>query len=187
MSCSRSATSRRAILRARRRPLARGSVALRARSLASGRARRPRHRARAAHRHGPDDGRCRRPAAGIAPGQPHHRALARRAAAARPSRRRRPAEGQGLPVPEGSESLLELLRFVRSAAVAAELGGGDWRDAVNAPCARSLPICGQGCRGTSSGASSTASLASGTSTATASRRRWPRRWTRSGAPARSRR
>ena len=38
----------------------------------------------------------------------------------------------GLPVPLPSPSLVALLRFVRSAAVVAELGGGDWRDAVNA-------------------------------------------------------
>jgi uncharacterized NAD(P)/FAD-binding protein YdhS len=38
----------------------------------------------------------------------------------------------GLPVPRPTPSLVALLRFVRSAAVVAELGGGDWRDAVNA-------------------------------------------------------
>jgi uncharacterized NAD(P)/FAD-binding protein YdhS len=38
----------------------------------------------------------------------------------------------GVPVPGPTPSLLELLRFVRSAAVVAEVGGGDWRDAVNA-------------------------------------------------------
>jgi uncharacterized NAD(P)/FAD-binding protein YdhS len=37
-----------------------------------------------------------------------------------------------VPVPEAGAGLLELLRFVRSAAVVAQLGGGDWRDAVNA-------------------------------------------------------
>jgi uncharacterized NAD(P)/FAD-binding protein YdhS len=38
----------------------------------------------------------------------------------------------GLPVPAPTPSLVALLRFVRSAAVVAELSGGDWRDAVNA-------------------------------------------------------
>jgi uncharacterized NAD(P)/FAD-binding protein YdhS len=39
---------------------------------------------------------------------------------------------EGMPIPEPTPSLLELLRFVRTAAVVAEVGGGDWRDAVNA-------------------------------------------------------
>jgi uncharacterized NAD(P)/FAD-binding protein YdhS len=38
----------------------------------------------------------------------------------------------GVPVPDPTPSLLALLRFVRTAAVVAEVGGGDWRDAVNA-------------------------------------------------------
>jgi uncharacterized NAD(P)/FAD-binding protein YdhS len=38
----------------------------------------------------------------------------------------------GVPVPDAGPSLLALLRFVRTAAVVAEVGGGDWRDAVNA-------------------------------------------------------
>jgi len=38
----------------------------------------------------------------------------------------------GLPVPRPSASLIEQLRFVRRSAAAAELDGGDWRDAVNA-------------------------------------------------------
>ena len=42
------------------------------------------------------------------------------------------APAQGVPVPDPTPSLLELLRFVRTAAVVAEVGGGDWRDAVNA-------------------------------------------------------
>ncbi len=42
------------------------------------------------------------------------------------------APSQGIPIPEPTASLLELLRFVRTAAVVAEVGGGDWRDAVNA-------------------------------------------------------
>ena len=42
------------------------------------------------------------------------------------------APSQGVPIPDATPSLLELLRFVRSAAVVAEVGGGDWRDAVNA-------------------------------------------------------
>ena len=42
------------------------------------------------------------------------------------------APAQGIPVPDPTPSLLELLRFVRTAAVVAEVGGGDWRDAVNA-------------------------------------------------------
>jgi uncharacterized NAD(P)/FAD-binding protein YdhS len=39
---------------------------------------------------------------------------------------------QGVPVPDATTSLTALLRFVRTAAVVAEVGGGDWRDAVNA-------------------------------------------------------
>jgi uncharacterized NAD(P)/FAD-binding protein YdhS len=35
-------------------------------------------------------------------------------------------------VPAAGANLRELLRFVRTSAVASELGGGDWRDAVNA-------------------------------------------------------
>ena len=65
------------------------------------------------------------------PGQPHRRALARRPAAARsPSRaaRLRARESRS----RSDASLLSLLRFVRTAAVVAELDGGDWRDAVNA-------------------------------------------------------
>ena len=42
------------------------------------------------------------------------------------------APSQGVPIPDATPSLLELLRFVRTAAVVAEVGGGDWRDAVNA-------------------------------------------------------
>ena len=42
------------------------------------------------------------------------------------------APSQGIPIPDATPSLLELLRFVRTAAVVAEVGGGDWRDAVNA-------------------------------------------------------
>ncbi len=42
------------------------------------------------------------------------------------------APGQGVPVPDATPSLTALLRFVRSAAVVAEVGGADWRDAVNA-------------------------------------------------------
>ncbi len=42
------------------------------------------------------------------------------------------APSQGVPVPDPTPSLTALLRFVRSAAVVAEVGGGDWRDAVNA-------------------------------------------------------
>jgi uncharacterized NAD(P)/FAD-binding protein YdhS len=42
------------------------------------------------------------------------------------------APSQGVPIPDPTPSLLELLRFVRTAAVVAEVGGGDWRDAVNA-------------------------------------------------------
>jgi uncharacterized NAD(P)/FAD-binding protein YdhS len=42
------------------------------------------------------------------------------------------ALSSGLPVPEPAPSVVALLRFVRSAAAAAELGGGDWRDAINA-------------------------------------------------------
>ena len=42
------------------------------------------------------------------------------------------APSQGIPVPDPSPSLTSLLRFVRTAAVVAEVGGGDWRDAVNA-------------------------------------------------------
>jgi uncharacterized NAD(P)/FAD-binding protein YdhS len=37
-----------------------------------------------------------------------------------------------VPVPDPTTSLTALLRFVRAAAVVAEVGGGDWRDAVNA-------------------------------------------------------
>ena len=43
-----------------------------------------------------------------------------------------PRPAQGVPVPDPTTSLIELLRFVRTAAVVAEVGGGDWRDAVNA-------------------------------------------------------
>jgi uncharacterized NAD(P)/FAD-binding protein YdhS len=42
------------------------------------------------------------------------------------------APSQGVPIPDPTPSLLELLRFVRTAAVVAEVSGGDWRDAVNA-------------------------------------------------------
>jgi uncharacterized NAD(P)/FAD-binding protein YdhS len=42
------------------------------------------------------------------------------------------APSQGVPIPDPTPSLTALLRFVRSAAVVAEVGGGDWRDAVNA-------------------------------------------------------
>ncbi|MDX6598399.1 MAG: hypothetical protein QOE87_2286 [Gaiellales bacterium] len=42
------------------------------------------------------------------------------------------APSHGVPVPDPSPSLTALLRFVRTAAVVAEVGGGDWRDAVNA-------------------------------------------------------
>jgi uncharacterized NAD(P)/FAD-binding protein YdhS len=42
------------------------------------------------------------------------------------------APSQGAPIPDPTPSLTALLRFVRSAAVVAEVGGGDWRDAVNA-------------------------------------------------------
>ena len=42
------------------------------------------------------------------------------------------APTQGVPVPDPTTSLTALLRFVRAAAVVAEIGGGDWRDAVNA-------------------------------------------------------
>lgn len=42
------------------------------------------------------------------------------------------APSEGVPVPEPTTSLTALLRFVRAAAVVAEVGGGDWRDAVNA-------------------------------------------------------
>jgi uncharacterized NAD(P)/FAD-binding protein YdhS len=42
------------------------------------------------------------------------------------------APSQGIPVPDPSPSLTSLLRFVRTAAVVAEVGGGDWRDVVNA-------------------------------------------------------
>jgi uncharacterized NAD(P)/FAD-binding protein YdhS len=42
------------------------------------------------------------------------------------------APSQGVPIPEPTASLTALLRFVRSAAVVAEVAGGDWRDAVNA-------------------------------------------------------
>jgi uncharacterized NAD(P)/FAD-binding protein YdhS len=42
------------------------------------------------------------------------------------------APSHGMPVPDPTPSLTALLRFVRSAAVVAEAGGGDWRDAVNA-------------------------------------------------------
>jgi uncharacterized NAD(P)/FAD-binding protein YdhS len=42
------------------------------------------------------------------------------------------APSQGVPVPDPTPRLPALLRFVRSAAVVAEVGGGDWRDAVNA-------------------------------------------------------
>lgn len=38
----------------------------------------------------------------------------------------------GLPVPAPGARLVEHLRFVRRSAASAELGGGDWRDAVNA-------------------------------------------------------
>jgi uncharacterized NAD(P)/FAD-binding protein YdhS len=37
-----------------------------------------------------------------------------------------------VPIPAPAPSLTALLRFVRSAAAVAEVGGGDWRDAVNA-------------------------------------------------------
>ena len=43
-----------------------------------------------------------------------------------------PRRPRAFPVPDPTPSLLELLRFVRTAAVVAEVGGGDWRDAVNA-------------------------------------------------------
>jgi uncharacterized NAD(P)/FAD-binding protein YdhS len=42
------------------------------------------------------------------------------------------APSQGVPVPDPGTSITALLRFVRAAAVVAEVGGGDWRDAVNA-------------------------------------------------------
>jgi uncharacterized NAD(P)/FAD-binding protein YdhS len=42
------------------------------------------------------------------------------------------APSQGIPIPDPTPSITALLRFVRSAAVVAEVGGGDWRDAVNA-------------------------------------------------------
>jgi uncharacterized NAD(P)/FAD-binding protein YdhS len=42
------------------------------------------------------------------------------------------APSQGVPIPDPTPSLTALVRFVRSAAVVAEVGGGDWRDAVNA-------------------------------------------------------
>jgi uncharacterized NAD(P)/FAD-binding protein YdhS len=42
------------------------------------------------------------------------------------------APSHGVPVPDPGPSLVALLRFLRSAAVVAEVGGGDWRDAVNA-------------------------------------------------------
>ena len=42
------------------------------------------------------------------------------------------APSQGIPLPHAGPSVLSLLRFVRSAAVVAELNGGDWRDSVNA-------------------------------------------------------
>jgi uncharacterized NAD(P)/FAD-binding protein YdhS len=42
------------------------------------------------------------------------------------------APSSGLPIPDPTPSIGALLRFVRSAAVVAERGGGDWRDAVNA-------------------------------------------------------
>jgi uncharacterized NAD(P)/FAD-binding protein YdhS len=42
------------------------------------------------------------------------------------------APSQGVPIPEPVPSITALLRFVRTAAVVAEIGGGDWRDAVNA-------------------------------------------------------
>jgi uncharacterized NAD(P)/FAD-binding protein YdhS len=42
------------------------------------------------------------------------------------------APSHGVPIPDPTPSLPALLRFVRTAAVVAEVGGGDWRDAVNA-------------------------------------------------------
>jgi uncharacterized NAD(P)/FAD-binding protein YdhS len=42
------------------------------------------------------------------------------------------APSHGVPIPDPTPSLAALLRFVRTAAVVAEVGGGDWRDAVNA-------------------------------------------------------
>ena len=117
--------------RARRGPLARGSGALRARSLAPGAL----------------DGLAAGPALLIGTGltmvdvavqleasQPGRRltALSRGGLLPHAHRAGGAPPSQSLPVPAGGESLLELLRFVRSAAVAAELRGGDWRDAVNA-------------------------------------------------------
>ena len=60
------------------------------------------------------------------------RALARRAVPARPPRGRRSAEPGGPDPRSRRRACSTLLRFVRTAAVVAEVGGGDWRDAVNA-------------------------------------------------------
>ena len=118
--------------RARRGRLARGSRALHPRPLARGCARGPRARPRAARRHRPDDGGHRAAAAGAR--SPGRRSSRSRAAACSPTpiAPAAPRRARVCRFPTPTPSLLALLRFVRSAAVVAELGGGDWRDAVNA-------------------------------------------------------
>ena len=93
------------------------------------------------------------------------------------------APAQGIPVPDPTPSLLELLRFVRTAAVVAEVGGGDWRDAVNA-LRPVTPDLWRHCPRRAAALRRSDSRASGTSTATASRQRSPRPSTRCGESGR---
>ena len=104
-----------------------------ARSLAPGRARAPRARPGAARRHGPDDGRRRAPAAGRAAGHAHRRALARRAASRRHIARAALRRAGACPSPKPTtEPARRCCASCAPPPSAAEVGGGDWRDAVNA-------------------------------------------------------
>ena len=129
-SCSRSATSRRAIpaLASGAWPMIRPATS----AIPGAQARsRPGARPGAARRHRPDDGGRRTQLQAQTPGQ-QIIALSRGGLFPHAHRIGGAAPSQGVPVPDPTPSLLELLRFVRTAAVVAEVGGGDWRDAVNA-------------------------------------------------------